>query len=103
MDCISFRGLSSFGLTLPKGLGLSSLIGGMSVFFCSISISIIIAIVYKQKLILYPVIILLVMTAVGRLAAWAIHDASFAIERIVAELIFATILALTAKNLETKA
>ena len=81
------------GLTLEQGLGLSSQVGDLAAFFLVAGISLLIALVTKQRSWFYPTAMLLGFAALGRTVAWVAHDAALAphilFEVIVALLILA--------------
>ncbi len=81
------------GLTLESGLGLSSQIGDLSAFFLVAGLSLLIALVTKQRSWFYPTAMLLGFAAVGRLVVWAMHDAALAPQ--IAFEVVVTILVLT--------
>lgn len=91
-----------FGLELSVGLGLSSQVGDMAAFFLLLGFCSLWAVANKQPHWLYPASLLLVLTAVGRVVAWLIHDAAFAGDMILVELMSAAILGLAAKRLTTE-
>ena len=82
----------TLGLQLQTGLGLSSQVGDFAGFFLVAGLSIWIALVTRAKLWFYPPILLLVIAASGRLIAWVLHDAAFAPQQIVFELLIAVLL-----------
>ena len=82
----------TLGLQLQTGLGLSSQVGDFAGFFLVAGLSIWIALVTRIKLWFYPPILLLVIAASGRLIAWVLHDAAFAPQQIVFELLIAVLL-----------
>jgi hypothetical protein len=81
-----------FGLTLEHGVGLSSQVGDMSAFFLLLGICMLIALVSGRRSWYYPPIILLSLTAVGRILAWLLHDAALAVDLIAPEIIVSVIL-----------
>ena len=92
-----------FGLTLGEGVGLSSQVGDMSAFFLLLGICILTAIVTERRSWYYPPIILLSLTAIGRVIAWLLHDAALAVDLIVPEIVVAALLLATSRRLATSA
>jgi hypothetical protein len=90
-----------FGLTLDTGLGLSSQIGDMSAFFLLLGFCAFMALVTRRGVWYTPAIVLLVLTAIGRIIAWVVHDAAFATDQIALELLVAVIYWLAARSLAT--
>ena len=87
------------GLSLSQGLGLSTQIGDISSFFLTLGLCIAIALVSKQRIWYYPAIMLLVLTALGRLAAWSMHGAALAVPQIAVEVLVALLLWYASKRL----
>ena len=71
-----------FGLTLDQGVGLSSQIGDMSAFFLTLGSCMLIALISERRSWYYPPIMLLLITAIGRILAWLLHDATLALASI---------------------
>ena len=90
-----------FGLTLDTGLGLSSQIGDMSAFFLLLGFCAFMALVTRRGVWYTPAIVLLVLTAIGRIIAWVLHGAAFATDQIALELLVAVIYWLAARSLTT--
>lgn len=90
-----------FGLTLGTGLGLSSQIGDMSAFFLLLGFCAFMALVTRRGVWYTPAIVLLVLTALGRIIAWVVHGAAFATDQIALELLVAVIYWLAARSLAT--
>ena len=88
-----------FGLTLEHGVGLSSQVGDMSAFFLLLGICMLIALVSGRRSWYYPPIILLSLTAVGRILAWLLHDAALAVDLIAPEIIVSVILLVASRRL----
>ena len=91
-----------FGLALSTGVGLSSQIGDMSAFFLTLGVCILMGLTTQRTLWYYPPIILLSLTAVGRILAWLLHDAALAMNLIAPEVIVALILLTASRRLATK-
>lgn len=81
-----------FGFELSEGIGLSSQIGDMSGYFLAMSICMFLGVYTSHRTWFYPPIMLLLLTAVGRVIAWAVHGAAFATPMIAVEVIVSTIL-----------
>ena len=88
-----------FGLVLSTGVGLSSQIGDMSAFFLTLGVCILMGLITQRATWYYPPIILLSLTAVGRLLAWLLHDAALAMNLIAPEVIVALILLIASRRL----
>ena len=88
-----------FGLVLSTGVGLSSQIGDMSAFFLTLGVCILMGLTIQRAIWYYPPIILLSLTAVGRLLAWLLHDAALAMNLIAPEVIVALILLIASRRL----
>lgn len=80
------------GLTIETGLGLSSQIGDLAAFFLVLGLTILIALVTNKRIWFYPPVMLLTITAVGRLVAWLVHGAAFAPQMIVSEIVVALLI-----------
>ena len=88
-----------FGLVLGTGVGLSSQVGDMSAFFLTLGVCILMGLTTQRTLWYYPPIILLSLTAVGRILAWLLHDAALATNLIAPEIIVALILLAASRRL----
>ena len=84
-----------FGFELGDGLGRSTQIGDMASFFFTGSLCAIAALISGQRNWLVPSMMLLMFAAFGRTLAWLVHDASFATQQILVEII-STLFLLTA-------
>ncbi|MCP4210117.1 MAG: hypothetical protein GY764_01440 [Halieaceae bacterium] len=87
-----------FGLALGEGLGLSSQVGDMSGFFLTLGICMLAALVSGRRTWYYPAVLLLSLTAMGRVVAWLLHDAALA-PQIVVEILVAVILVIASRRL----
>ena len=94
---------SNFGLTLDQGVGLSSQVGNMSAFFLTLSSCLLIALISGRRSWYYPAIMLLSLTAIGRIVAWLVHDAALALDLIAPEIIVSIILLIAARRLADEA
>ena len=88
-----------FGLTLDQGVGLSSQVGDMSAFFLTLATCILIALITGRRSWYYPAILLLSLTAIGRIVAWLVHDAALALDLIAPEVIVSIILLMASRRL----
>jgi hypothetical protein len=88
-----------FGLVLGSGVGLSSQVGDMSAFFLTLGVCILMGLTTQRTLWYFPPIILLSLTAVGRILAWLLHDAALATNLIAPEIIVALILLAASRRL----
>ena len=88
-----------FGLVLSTGVGLSSQIGDMSAFFLTLGVCILMGLTTQRTIWYYPPIILLSLTAIGRVLAWLLHDAALATDLIAPEVIVALILMIASRRL----
>lgn len=88
-----------FGLTLGEGVGLSSQVGDMAGFFLTLGSCMLIALISGHRTWYYPAIMLLAITAVGRVVAWLVHDATLALDLIAPEVIVALILLAASRRL----
>lgn len=88
-----------FGLTLDQGVGLSSQVGDMSAFFLTLASCILIALITGRRSWYYPAILLLSLTAIGRIVAWLVHDAALALDLIAPEVIVSIILLMASRRL----
>jgi len=88
-----------FGLVLSSGVGLSSQIGDMSAFFLTLGVCILMGLTTQRTIWYYPPIILLSLTAIGRVLAWLLHDAALATDLIATEVIVALILMIASRRL----
>ena len=93
----------TFGLTLDQGVGLSSQVGDMSAFFLTLASCMLIALISGRRSWYYPAIMLLSITAVGRVLAWLVHDATLALDLIAPEVIVSVILLVASRRLPEEA
>ena len=92
-----------FGLALGSGIGLSSQVGDMSAFFLTLGVCILMGLTTQRSVWYYPPIILLSLTAVGRVLAWLIHDAALATQLIAPEVIVSLVLLFASRRLPNRA
>jgi hypothetical protein len=91
-----------FGLALGSGIGLSSQVGDMSAFFLTLGVCILMGLTTRRSVWYYPPIILLSLTAVGRVLAWLIHDAALATQLIAPEVIVSLVLLFASRRLPNR-
>ena len=89
----------TFGLTLDQGVGLSSQVGDMSAFFLTLASCLLMALISGRRSWYYPAIMLLSFTAIGRIVAWAVHDAALALDLIAPEVIVSIVLLVASRRL----
>jgi uncharacterized membrane protein len=89
----------NFGLSLAEGIGLSSQIGNMSGFFLTLGSCMLIALITERRSWYYPPMMLLAITALGRVVAWLLHDATLAGSQIMIEVVVAFILLFASRRL----
>jgi hypothetical protein len=89
----------TFGLTLGQGVALSSQVGNMAGFFLTLGVCMLIALISERRSWYYPPIMLLSITALGRILAWLLHDATLAIGPIALELIVSALLLVASRRL----
>ncbi|MEN8722401.1 MAG: hypothetical protein ABF335_05880 [Alphaproteobacteria bacterium] len=89
----------TFGLELADGIGLSSQIGDMAGFFLTLGTCALIGMISGQRLWFYPAIMLLGITATGRIIAFLVHDATLATQMIGIEAIAALVFFVASRNL----
>ena len=89
----------NFGLTLEQGIGLSTQIGDLSSFFLTLGVCMLIALISQRHIWFYPPMMLLGITALGRIIAWLFHDATLAVDLILVELVLTLILLVASRRL----
>ena len=92
-----------FGLALGSGIGLSSQVGDMSAFFLTLGVCILMGLTTQRSVWYCPPIILLSLTALGRVLAWLIHDAALATQLIAPEVIVSLVLLFASRRLPSRA
>ena len=90
---------SDLGMDLLQGLGRSTQIGDMMSFFVCAGCFALLGLVTRNAAWFYASAMLLGFTAMGRTLAWILHDASFAVPQIPAEVVMAIILLVAARRL----
>jgi hypothetical protein len=92
-----------FGLALGSGIGLSSQVGDMSAFFLTLGVCMLTGLTTQRSVWYYPPIMLLLLTAVGRVLAWLLHDAALATQLIAPEVIVSLVLLFASRRLPSRA
>ena len=92
-----------FGLALGSGIGLSSQVGDMSAFFLTLGVCMLTGLTIQRSVWYYPPIMLLLLTAVGRVLAWLLHDAALATQLIALEVIVSLVLLFASRRLPSRA
>ncbi len=93
---------TNLGMPLLDGLGRSTQIGDMTAFFLTLGTSILIALATSRRTWYYPACMLLGIAAIGRMLAWAAHDAAFAFDMIAVEMIVAGFLLFASRKLAVR-
>ena len=88
-----------FGLQLGDGLGLSSLLGDLGAFFLTLGLCLGAGLLTGRRLWFYPPAMLLLFAALGRILAWLLHGAAFAVPMIAVELLVGGLILLGARTL----
>lgn len=86
-------------MPLLTGDGLSTQIGDLAAFFLVLGGAIMIALVTRRAVWLYPPIMLLAIAAAGRVVAWLVHGASLPLDMIAVEGIVVGVLILLARKM----
>jgi len=92
-----------FGLALASGIGLSSQVGDMSAFFLTLGVCMLTGLTTQRSVWYYPPIMLLLLTAVGRVLAWLLHDAALATQLIAPEVMVSLVLLFASRRLPSRA
>ena len=94
---------ANFGiLEISEGLGRSSLIGDVGSYFFCIGLMMILAACTLRSIWFYAPAMLLGVTALFRVISWAAHDATFATQFIIIEIILITLLLVTSKRMSSQ-
>ena len=83
---------TELGFVLADGVGRSSQVGDFAAFFLTAGICTLMGVVTAKRFWFYPPAMLLLLAAAGRVLAWALHDAVFAVEIILFEVIIGALL-----------
>ena len=90
---------ANFGiLVIPEGLGRSSLIGDVGSYFFCIGLMMILAAYTLKNIWFYAPAMLLSVTAIFRIISWVAHDATFATQFIIIEIVLVAILLITSRK-----
>lgn len=90
------------GFVLADGVGRSSQVGDFAAFFLTAGFCILIGLVTGKRIWFYPPAMLLLLASIGRLLAWALHDAAFAGGMMVFEVVVGLLLLFGSRWLEQK-
>ena len=94
---------ANFGiLEISEGLGRSSLIGDIGSYFFCIGLMMILAAYTLRSIWFYAPAMLLGVTALFRVISWAAHDATFATQFIIIEILLITLLLVTSKRMSSQ-
>ena len=94
---------ANFGiLEISEGLGRSSLIGDVGSYFFCIGLMMILAAYTLRSIWFYAPAMLLGFTALFRVISWAAHDATFATQFIIIEILLITLLLVTSKRMSSQ-
>ena len=94
---------ANFGiLEISEGLGRSSLIGDVGSYFFCIGLMMILAAYTLRSIWFYAPAMLLGVTALFRVISWAAHDATFATQFIIIEILLITLLIVTSKRMSSQ-
>ena len=98
-----FEAGANFGiLEIPEGLGRSSLIGDVGSYFFCIGLMMILAVYTLRSIWFYAPAMLLGVTALFRVISWLAHDATFATQYIIIEILIIILLLVTSKRMSSK-
>lgn len=93
---------ADLGMPLLEGIGRSTQIGDLGAFFFSGGLMVVIGLLSNQRSWLYAPALLVASTAVFRVIAWLAHDAAFATQQIVVEVVISALLIAAARRLADK-
>ncbi|MAD58587.1 MAG: hypothetical protein CMK44_08470 [Porticoccus sp.] len=94
---------ANFGiLDISEGLGRSSLIGDVGSYFFCIGLMMILAAYTLRSIWFYAPAMLLAVTALFRVISWAAHDATFATQFIIIEILLIILLLVTSKRMSSQ-
>ena len=98
-----YEAAANFGiLEIPEGLGRSSLIGDVGSYFFCIGVMMILAVYTLRSIWFYAPAMLLGVTALFRVISWLAHDATFATQFIIIEILLVILLLITSKRMSSK-
>lgn len=87
-----------FGMPLLDGLGRSTQIGDLGAFFIGGAVMMLLGVLTQNRTWFLAPALLLALTALFRVLAWGIHDASFAATQIAVEVVVAGLLLFAASK-----
>jgi len=90
---------AQLGMTLSNGVGLSSQVGDFASFFLTLGTCMLLGLRTTNRPWFYAAIMLLGFAALGRMFAWAFHDAALALDMIALEVLLAVLLYFASENL----
>ncbi len=94
---------ANFGiLEISEGLGRSSLIGDVGSYFFCIGLMMILAAYTLRSIWFYAPAMFLGVTALFRVISWVAHDATFATQFIIIEILLITLLLVTSKRMSSQ-
>ena len=94
-----YKAGANFGiLEISEGLGRSSLIGDVGSYFFCIGLMMILAAYTLRSIWFYAPAMLLGVTALFRVISWLAHDATFATQFIIIEILLVVLLLITSKR-----
>ena len=92
---------ATFGIySFAEGLGLSSQLGDTGSYFLSLGIMMIAAVYTQKSIWFYAPSLILAITALYRILSWIFHDATFATQFIVMEILIVFLLLYTSSKLK---
>ena len=98
-----YKAGANFGiLEISEGLGRSSLIGDVGSYFFCIGLMMILAAYTLRSIWFYAPAMLLAVTALFTVISWAAHDATFATQFIIIEILLITLLLVTSKRMSSQ-
>ena len=98
-----YKAGANFGIIeISEGLGRSSLIGDVGSYFFCIGLMMILAAYTLRSIWFYAPAMLLGVTALFRVISWAAHDATFATQFIIIEILLITLLLVTSKRMSSQ-
>lgn len=90
-----------FGMSIEKGAGLSTQIGDLGAFFLTLGGCILTGFITRNPVWFYPAMMLLGLTAFGRVVAWVAHGAAFTPDKLAVEISVAILLYVVARQQNT--
>ncbi|MGY8883876.1 MAG: hypothetical protein ACKVKD_10385 [Pseudomonadales bacterium] len=93
---------AQFGMPLLEGLGRSTQIGTLAAFFFTAGFCVLLATTTGNRFWYYPAAMLTGLTAIFRVIAWLLHDATLATDQILPEVVFTFLFLYAANRLTEK-